>query len=148
MEHKVANNQPKNHFLEIGTYSCGAVFGLGEPMDDRAIAAKNSGAQCLIVPRHWLFQKEQNMGNVWQRWVWLHGLLWHSKYVFFIRIQIYLVTTIPQHESVRRKIAAAEKWMKYKKCVIEKSRRTHRKPNSTKYEDIPVMCRVQHAYRY
>lgn len=38
-------------------------------MVDRAVAAKNSGAQCLILPRRWLFEKEQNLGNVWQRYV-------------------------------------------------------------------------------
>lgn len=66
-DNKIGVNRPK--FVEIGTYSVGAVFGLGEPMDDRAVAANNAGAQCLLLPRQWLLQNEQNLGNVWQRCV-------------------------------------------------------------------------------
>lgn len=65
--HVQTSHKEKFDFVEIGTFSCGSVFGLGEQMDDRIILAKNTGAQCLLIPRYWLFQKEQNMGNVWQR---------------------------------------------------------------------------------
>lgn len=65
----VGRNESKMHFIEIGTFSCGAVFGLGEPMQDRAITAKHSAVQCMILPRQWLFAREQNLGNVWQRCV-------------------------------------------------------------------------------
>lgn len=57
----------KEHFVEIGEFSCGSIFGLGEHMKDRVIVAKHSEVQCLIIPHYWLFQKKQNAGNIWQR---------------------------------------------------------------------------------
>lgn len=56
----------KSHFMEIGEYSCGSMFGLGEHMDDRAIVA-NTDVQCLLIPHYWLFEKKQNAGNIWHR---------------------------------------------------------------------------------
>lgn len=53
-------------FVEVGCYESGAVFGLGEQMEDRIILAKDE-VKCLLVPRYWLFQSEQNLGNIWQR---------------------------------------------------------------------------------
>lgn len=64
-----AHNETKVHFVEIGTFSCGATFGLGEQMEDRVIMAKHNGVQCLMIPRYWLFQKQQNVGNIWHRLV-------------------------------------------------------------------------------
>lgn len=53
-------------FMDVGTLSCGSVFCLGECMIDRAIVARNQ-VQCLLIPRYWLFEKDQNMGNIWQK---------------------------------------------------------------------------------
>lgn len=58
----------RSHFVEIGQFSVGSVFGLGEHMDDRAIIAKNTQVQCLLIPHYWLFEKKQNAGNIWQRY--------------------------------------------------------------------------------
>lgn len=55
------------YFIEIGTFGCGSIFGLGEQMDDRIIIAGDKGVQCLLIPRYWLMQKNQNSGNIWQR---------------------------------------------------------------------------------
>lgn len=55
------------HFVEIGEYSCGSMFGLGEHMEDRVIVAKHTEVQCLLIPHYWIFQKKQNAGNIWQR---------------------------------------------------------------------------------
>lgn len=52
--------------MHVGTFSPGSVFGLGEEMIDRAIVARNS-VQCLEIPRYLLYQKTQNLGNIWQR---------------------------------------------------------------------------------
>lgn len=57
----------KSHFVEIGEFSCGSMFGLGEHMEDRVIVAKQTEVQCLLIPQYWLFQKKQNAGNIWQR---------------------------------------------------------------------------------
>lgn len=64
----------RSHFVEIGEFSCGSMFGLGEHMDDRAIVAKHTQVQCLLIPHYWLFGKKQSTGNIWQRyteiWFW------------------------------------------------------------------------------
>lgn len=52
--------------VEIGHYKTGCVFGLGEQMEDRVIMAKTR-VQCLLIPRYWLLQHEQNIGNIWQK---------------------------------------------------------------------------------
>lgn len=59
-------NRTKSHFVEIGEFNCGSIFGLGEHMDDRVIVAKVE-VQCLLIPHYWLLQKKQNAGNIWQR---------------------------------------------------------------------------------
>lgn len=60
-------NNTKSHFVEIGEFRCGSIFGLGERMDDRVVVAKHTEVQCLLIPHYWLFQKKQNAGNIWQR---------------------------------------------------------------------------------
>lgn len=70
----------RSHFVEIGEFSCGSIFGLGEHMDDRAIVAKHTQVQCLLIPRYWLFEKEQNAGNIWQRYVFFYVSLSLSLY--------------------------------------------------------------------
>lgn len=61
----------RSHFVEIGEFRCGSIFGLGEHMDDRAIVAKHTQVQCLLIPHYWLFEKKQNAGNIWQRLVFI-----------------------------------------------------------------------------
>lgn len=62
----------RNCFIEIGTFRCGSIFGLGEQMEDRIITAGNKGVQCLLIPRYWLMQKNQNSGNIWERLIALY----------------------------------------------------------------------------
>lgn len=59
---------PMQHFQTVGTFHRHSIFGIGEEMEDRAIYAKNH-VKCLLIPRYWLLLKDQNMGNVWQRFV-------------------------------------------------------------------------------
>ncbi|KAG4079286.1 hypothetical protein HA402_007978 [Bradysia odoriphaga] len=61
-----ANEEIEKIFMEIATLSAGSIFGLGEVITDRAIVARNV-VQCLEIPRFWLLQRSQNVGNVWQR---------------------------------------------------------------------------------
>lgn len=55
------------HFVNIGQFRRGSVFGLGEAMDDRIVVARNCVVECLMIPRYWLLQKRQNVGNIWNR---------------------------------------------------------------------------------
>lgn len=67
-EATVSGTMRRSHFVEIGEFSCGSIFGLGEHMSDRVIAAKHTEVQCLLIPHYWLFEKKQNAGNIWQRY--------------------------------------------------------------------------------
>lgn len=64
---ETSTSNTKCHFIEVGEFSCGSIFNLGEPMDDRVIVAKQVEVQCLLIPRYWLLHKKQNAGNIWQR---------------------------------------------------------------------------------
>lgn len=58
--------QLEEAFVDICTLSPGSIFGLGEVITDRSIVAKNV-VQCLEIPRFWLLQRLQNVGDIWQR---------------------------------------------------------------------------------
>lgn len=64
---ETVSGNTRSHFVEIGEFGCGSMFGLGEHMDDRAIVAQHTEVQCLLIPQYWLFEKKQNAGNIWQR---------------------------------------------------------------------------------
>lgn len=57
-----------HRFIDVGSYSCGSVFGLGENMQHRTIISRTN-VQCLLIPRHWLFKKQQNPANIWIRYI-------------------------------------------------------------------------------
>lgn len=57
------------HFVmrSIVLFSVGSIIGLDERPEHRAIIANDNFVQCLLIPRYWLIQKQQNAGNVWER---------------------------------------------------------------------------------
>jgi hypothetical protein len=111
-------------FIDIGTFSCGSIFGLGEEMADRTIVAR-SPVQCLLIPRYWLFQKEQNIGNIWER------------------TKVYLNITIPSREKVFVDFLRAQNWKKYKKKLIDNLVPEQRNKNATTIHDVPIICRIE-----
>ncbi|EDW25293.1 GL26512 [Drosophila persimilis] len=56
----------RTHFIDVGSLTFGAIFGLGEKMEHRVIMARTV-VQCLVLPRFWLLEEELNPGNIWQR---------------------------------------------------------------------------------
>uniref|UniRef100_A0A1Q3G5G3 Putative effector domain of the cap family of transcription factors n=1 Tax=Culex tarsalis TaxID=7177 RepID=A0A1Q3G5G3_CULTA len=112
-------------FLDVGSFSCGSVFGLGEKFEDRTIVARNH-VQCMLIPRYWLFMKNQNTGNVWQR------------------IKMYLELAIPDREKLFKQYLTDLNWMVYRKRVVkEVIQRQGRHSNRTRLADVPLMCRVE-----
>lgn len=115
----------KYQFVDVGSYNCGGVFGVGEDIDNRIIIARNV-VQCLLVPRHWLFQKAQNIGNVWQR------------------IKLFLNSSIPSQQKLFENFLANQKWKKYKKKTIEEIKKQHGITSAdTQFYNIPVICRIE-----
>lgn len=110
-------------FVDVGSLSCGAVFGLGENLQHKTIVARTS-VQCLLVPRYWLFIKAQNKGNIWER------------------IRLYLDSTIPSRTLAFKEYLDELKWKKYRKDLVEAVMSNSRIPNPTTYFDIPLICRV------
>jgi hypothetical protein len=111
-------------FVNLGSYSAGSFFGLGETMEHRTIVALDT-VQCLMVPRYWLVQKEQNIGNIWER------------------NRIFLERTVPSREKVFKQYLQTQKWIRYKRQVIESLLPEHRNKNSTTIFDVPVICRAE-----
>ncbi|XP_055584708.1 uncharacterized protein LOC129737574 [Uranotaenia lowii] len=114
----------EHHFIDVGSYSCGSVFGLGERMEDRSIVARNH-VQCMLIPRYWLFMKHQNTGNVWQR------------------IKMYLDLAIPSRESLFQQFLDDRNWMAYRRKVIKDIIDQRGRQNKTRLIDVPIMCRVE-----
>lgn len=115
----------KHQFIDVGTYTVGGVFGIFEEMENRVIIAK-SEVQCLMIPRYWLFQKAQNIGNVWQR------------------IKLFLNSTVPSQEKLFNNYLANQKWKKFKKKTINEIKRENGiEASATKYYNIPVICRIE-----
>jgi len=115
----------QNQFVDVGTFSCGGVFAIGEEMENRIIIARNT-VQCLLIPRHWLFQKAQNIGNVFQR------------------IKLFLNSSVPSQQRLFEEYLANRKWKKYKKKTIEEVRRLYCLPEpTTQYYNIPIICRIE-----
>lgn len=115
----------KNQFIDVGTFNCGGVFGIREEMENRIIIARTE-VQCLMIPRHWLFQKAQNIGNVWQR------------------IKLFLNSSIPSQQKLFDGFLANQKWKKYKKKVMDDIKRENGIGESTtKNYNIPVICRIE-----
>ncbi|XP_062537286.1 uncharacterized protein LOC134205737 [Armigeres subalbatus] len=123
---KSPEEQLEHHFLDVGTYSCGSVFGLGERMQDRSIVARNH-VQCMLIPRYWLFMKHQNTGNVWQR------------------IKMYLDLAIPSREQLFRKFLDDINWMAYRKKVVDEIMQRGGRQNRTRLGDVPIVCRVEQS---
>lgn len=120
----------KLQFIDVGTYNCGGIFGIYEEMENRIIIARTE-VQCLMIPRYWLFQKAQNIGNVWQR------------------IQLFLNSSIPSQQKLFENFLANQKWKKYKRKVIQEIIQENGiKTPVTKDYNIPVICRIEESDRW
>lgn len=110
-------------FVDVGTMSAGAAFGLGEGLEHKSIVAKTT-VQCLLIPRYWLFQKAQNKGNLWER------------------IKLYMDATIPSRAATFKDFLDTQKWKRYRKALVDNVFATKKITNPTNYFDIPLVCRI------
>nr|XP_014101120.2 uncharacterized protein LOC106625823 [Bactrocera oleae] len=115
---KLTETKIENHFIDVGTISKGGIFGLGEAMEHRIVIAENK-VQCLVIPRYWLFQNEQNPGNLWQR------------------KRIQLDFTLPSREALFNLFLNSRKWQNFIKGIISSFR-----ASEAKLQDIPIMGRI------
>lgn len=79
--------------------------------------------QCLMLPRYWLMERDQNPGNIWQR------------------RRFYLDSTIPSREQLFKDFLTTRTWQKFKNSIIS-SNLTRYLGNPTKVQDIPIICRI------
>ncbi|XP_037027542.1 uncharacterized protein LOC119068165 [Bradysia coprophila] len=115
--------QSEVKFVHVGTFSPGSVFGLGEEMIDRAIVARNV-VQCLEIPRYLLFQKTQNLGNIWQR------------------LKMYLNSSIPSRQQLFEDFNRTKKWTEFKEHLVYEIFKVKPSCNTTRIHDIPVLFRI------
>lgn len=112
------------HFVNVGKYEKGSIFGLGEELQDRIIIAKNE-VQCLLLPRYWLFQKEQNLGNIWSR------------------TKMFIDKNVPSRQALFREFLLNRRWRSYRQQVIKETPK--RNVHKTTRRNIPIMCRIDHG---
>ncbi|XP_026844373.1 uncharacterized protein LOC6591847 [Drosophila persimilis] len=112
----------ESHFIDVGKLTFGAIIGLGENMKLRVIMAR-SRVQCLVLPRSFLLENNQNPGNIWQRRL------------------FYLDCTIPSRESIFSHFLKCREWKKLKYNIIQKDLSSFVSDKS-RYDDIPIICRI------
>ncbi|XP_023158482.1 uncharacterized protein LOC101458382 isoform X1 [Ceratitis capitata] len=117
-----SNTKIENHFIDVGSLTFGGIFSLGEKLEHRVIMARTT-VQCLMLPRYWLLERDQNPGNIWQR------------------RRFYLDSTIPSREQLFKDFLTTRKWQQFKTNIIS-SNLTRYVGNSTKVQDIPIICRI------
>lgn len=117
----------KHQFVDVASLNCGGVFGIGEEMDNRIIVARNY-VQCLLIPRTWLFQKSQNIGNVWPR------------------LKLFLNSSVPSQQQLFKNYLTNIKWKEYKKKIMDdiKRRNNRTAPHAQNY-NIPIVCRIEES---
>uniref|UniRef100_A0A1A9ZK49 Cyclic nucleotide-binding domain-containing protein n=1 Tax=Glossina pallidipes TaxID=7398 RepID=A0A1A9ZK49_GLOPL len=116
----------ENHFIDVGSLTCGGIFGLGEKLEHRVIMARTT-VQCLLMPRFWLLEKPQNPGNIWQR------------------RRFYLDSTIPSRQSLFTDFLSTCQWQKFKSRIIKQCIDSSSLSNATKIQDVPIICRIVEA---
>ncbi|XP_034118719.1 uncharacterized protein LOC117577871 [Drosophila albomicans] len=109
------------HFIDIGSMYFGGLCGVGETNDHRVLMARTT-VQCLLIPRYWLMEDEQNPGHIWQR------------------MRFYLDRCIPSRKTLFRDFIKSRKWSNFKDDCVEPF--THSTTNPTKIEDIPIFIRI------
>ncbi|XP_053699097.1 uncharacterized protein LOC128746071 [Sabethes cyaneus] len=112
------------HFVDVASYACGSVFGVGEHMDDRTVVARGR-VQCLMIPRYWLMQKSQNVNNVWSR------------------IRIFLEQQQPSREQLFEWFLNELHWQKYRRKLRTSFTGRHVMANKTGIWDVPLLCRIE-----
>ncbi|XP_049292038.1 cGMP-dependent protein kinase 1-like isoform X2 [Anopheles funestus] len=124
LDSKIPQEQPIEHrFIDVGTFSCGSVFGLGEAMKHRMVVARNR-VQCLVIPCDWLFEKQQNVGNTWHR----------------IRMKLDMAI---QRDRLFELFMRDQHWQCYRKTLVREFVRRNPRQNQTQLADVPIMCRIE-----
>ncbi|XP_016983332.2 uncharacterized protein LOC108047600 isoform X1 [Drosophila rhopaloa] len=113
----------ETHFIDVGSLTYGSIFGLGEKMEHRVIMARTA-VQCLLIPRYWLLEEEQNPGNIWHR------------------RRFYFECNVPSRQDLFTNFLKTRQWNKFRHDYIQGLLNREAKGNLTKEEDIPIMCRI------
>lgn len=113
----------RNHFIDVGSVNFDGIFGLGEKFEHCVIMARTT-VQCLMIPRFWLFEKNQNPGNIWQR------------------RRFYLDTTVPSRQILFENFLTTRQWQGVKEDIIGNCLGQVLNSNPTQIEDVPVISRI------
>ncbi|KPU79641.1 uncharacterized protein Dana_GF17086, isoform B [Drosophila ananassae] len=112
----------ETRFIDVGSLTFGAIFGLGESMIHRVIMAKTI-VQCLTLPRFFLLDPKQNPGNIWERRL------------------LYLNSMIPTREKLFQHLLRTQEWKKFKNNFVNETV-TQSAVNCADINDVPIICRI------
>lgn len=110
-------------FVRIGVLYRGAVFNLGEQSIGRFVVAR-SVVQGLLIPHFWIFQNEQDVGNVWEKKM------------------IDIDTSIPSRRDILVQLQQEQTWNEYKNRLIGKLYATSPLVVMNKHETLPDMLKL------
>lgn len=85
--------------------------------------ARNT-VQCLVIPRFFLLEENQNPEKIWQRRI------------------FYLNCTIPSREDLFQDFLKTLNWKKFKSDYIRSQLRLDCR-DVAKDDDIPIICRIE-----
>ncbi|BFG00810.1 uncharacterized protein DMAD_00729 [Drosophila madeirensis] len=117
------HNPIRTHFIDVGSLTFGSIFGLGEKMEHRVIMSRTV-VQCLVLPRFWLLEDEQNPGNIWQR------------------RRFYFECSVPSRQALFEDYLKTRRWDKFRRDYLQSTLDPNSKGYMTKEEDIPIICHI------
>ncbi|BFG00818.1 uncharacterized protein DMAD_00736 [Drosophila madeirensis] len=115
--------QHETHFIDVASLTFGAIFGLGEKMQDRNIMTRTH-VQCLVIPRFWLFEPAQNPGNFWQR------------------KRFFVESNLPTRETLFGDFVKTRNWQQFSNGYLRAVLSDSSTCSWTRPEDIPIVARI------
>ncbi|XP_062137707.1 uncharacterized protein LOC133847017 isoform X2 [Drosophila sulfurigaster albostrigata] len=114
--------ETETRFVDVGSLTYGGIFGLGETIVHRVIMARTV-VQCMLLPRFWLMEPDQNPGHIWKR------------------RKFYLEGCVPSREELFGNFLKTRRWEKFKHDYVQSTLNPN-SVNSTQPEDIPIISRI------
>ncbi|XP_068158367.1 uncharacterized protein [Drosophila tropicalis] len=121
--HKPPSQRTETHFIDVGSLTYGGIFGLGEKMEHRVIMSRTV-VQCLLLPRFWLMEPQQNPGHVWP-----------------LR-RFYFECNVPTRGELFANYLKTRRWNDFRHNYVQSCLSPSAAMGNTKEEDIPIISRI------
>ncbi|XP_023035016.1 uncharacterized protein LOC6648943 isoform X2 [Drosophila willistoni] len=121
--YKRPSHLTETHFIDVGSLTYGGIFGLGEKMEHRVIMSRTV-VQCLLLPRFWLMEQQQNPGHIWP-----------------LR-RFYFECNVPTRGELFANYLKTRRWNDFRHKYVQSCLSPSQAMGNTKEEDIPIISRI------